>query len=59
MTQAGPLARTLEDIEILWKVIAGPHDSDRHTAPIAWRTSTKTSLADYRSPGWTDGLTIR
>ena len=54
MTQAGPLARTLEDIEILWKVIAGPHDSDRHTAPIAWRTSTKTSLADYKI-AWLDG----
>jgi amidase len=54
MTQAGPLARTLDDIEILWKVIAGPHVSDRNTAPIAWRTSTKTSPSDYKI-AWVDG----
>jgi amidase len=54
MTQAGPLARTLEDLEILWKVIAGPHESDRDIPRIEWRASTKTSLSDYRI-AWVDG----
>jgi amidase len=54
MTQAGPLARTLEDIEILWKVIAGPHESDRDIPRIEWRASTKTTMSDYRI-AWVDG----
>jgi amidase len=54
MTQAGPLGRTIEDIEILWKVIAGPHESDRNIPRIEWRASTKTALSDYRI-AWVDG----
>jgi len=54
MTQAGPLARTLEDIEILWKVIRGPHESDRAIPRIEWRASSKTTLSDYKI-AWVDG----
>jgi amidase len=54
MAQAGPLARTLEDIEVLWKVIVGPHESDRHIPRIEWRTPTKKSLSDYKI-AWVDG----
>jgi amidase len=54
MTQAGPLARTLEDVETLWKVIVGPHDSDRNTARIEWRAPVKTSLSEYKV-AWLDG----
>ena len=54
MTQAGPLARTLEDIEILWKVIRGPHESDRNIPRIEWRAPTRTTLSDYRI-AWVDG----
>lgn len=54
MTQAGPLARTLEDIEILWKVIVGPHESDRNTARIEWLAPVKTSLSEYKV-AWVDG----
>lgn len=53
MAQAGPLARTLEDIEILWKVIVGPHESDRNTPRIEWYPSAKKSLADY-TLAWVD-----
>ena len=53
MTQAGPLARTLEDIEILWKVIVGPHESDRDTPRIEWYPSAKKSLSDYKI-AWVD-----
>ena len=54
MTQAGPLARTLDDIEILWKVIVGPHENERDIARIEWRAPTKASLSDYRI-AWVDG----
>jgi amidase len=54
MTQAGPLARTLEDIEILWKVIVGPHESDRDIPRIEWRASAKKSLSGYKI-AWVDG----
>ena len=54
MTQAGPLARTLDDIEILWKVIVGPHENERDIARIEWRAPMKASLSDYRI-AWLDG----
>jgi len=54
LAQAGPLARTLEDIEILWKVIVGPHESDRNTARIEWRASEKRSLPEYKI-AWVEG----
>jgi amidase len=54
MAQAGPLARTLDDIEVLWKVIVGPHEGDRSTPRIEWRAPAKTSLSDYRI-AWVDG----
>ena len=54
MVQAGPLARTLEDIEILWKVIVGPHESDRNTPRIEWHIPAKKSLAEYKV-AWVDG----
>lgn len=54
MAQAGPLARTLEDVETLWKVIVGPHESDRSVARIEWRTSTRKSLSEYKV-AWVDG----
>src|SRR5262245_20632759 len=54
MTQAGPLARTLDDIEILWKVIVGPHEGERDIARIEWRAPMKASLSDYRI-AWVDG----
>ena len=54
MAQSGPLARTVEDIEILWNIIVGPHESDRKTPRIDWQPSAKSSLSDYRI-AWVDG----
>ncbi|MGB9113949.1 amidase [Bradyrhizobium sp.] len=54
LSQAGPLARTVEDIETLWRVIVGPHESDRDTPRIEWRAPTKTSLSEYKV-AWVDG----
>lgn len=48
MAQAGPLARTAEDVEILWKVIVGPHESDRKTPRIDWHVPAKASLSEYK-----------
>lgn len=54
MHQAGPLARTVDDVEILWKIIAGPYEGERRVAPIHWTQATKNSLKDYNI-AWTDG----
>jgi amidase len=54
MAQAGPLARTLEDIEIMWKILVGPHESDRNIPRIEWRVPTKSVLSDDRV-AWVDG----
>lgn len=53
MAQAGPLARTLEDVELLWKIIVGPHESDRNTPKIQWDSPKKNLLSDYKI-AWTD-----
>ncbi|HBY53234.1 MAG: hypothetical protein A2X05_14895 [Bacteroidetes bacterium GWE2_41_25] len=54
MVQAGPLARTIEDIELLWKIIVGPHESDRNIPDINWKQPSTNSLSDYKI-AWTDG----
>lgn len=54
MVQAGPLARTIDDVELLWKIIVGPHESDRNIPDINWKHKTNNSLNDYKI-AWTDG----
>jgi amidase len=54
LAQAGPLARTVEDVEALWKVVVGPHESDRDTPRIEWHAPPKTSLSEYKI-AWVDG----
>lgn len=54
MVQAGPLARTIDDVELLWKVILGPHESDRNIPDINWKQPTHNSLSEYKI-AWTDG----
>ena len=54
MVQAGPLARNIDDLELLWKIIVGPHESDRNIADINWKLPTKNSLSEYKI-AWTDG----
>lgn len=54
MAQAGPLARTPEDLELLWRIICGPDPDDRSVPRIAWRDPAGKMLADYRI-AWTAG----
>ena len=54
MAQAGPLARTIEDVELLWKIIVGPHEGDRNIPKIQWDSPKKNLLSDYKV-AWTDG----
>jgi amidase len=55
MVQAGPLARTPEDLELLWKILVGPHVSDRNVADIHWREPVAKEWSGYRiafTTGW-------
>ena len=53
MAQAGPLARNIDDLELLWKIIVGQHDSDRNIPDINWKQPIKNSLSDHKI-AWTD-----
>ncbi len=53
MAQPGPLARNVEDLELLWNVIKGPDPMDRSIPRIHWHTSEKQSLSEFRL-AWTD-----
>jgi amidase len=55
MGQAGPLGRSIDDIELLWKVIRGPDPSDFEIARIDWHPPSGRSLAQLRF-AWTDGF---
>jgi amidase len=54
MTQAGPMARNINDLELLWKIIVGPHASDRNIPDIHWKTPSQKTINDYKI-AWTDG----
>ena len=54
MAQAGPMARTPEDLEQMWKIIRGPHRSDRTTPRIDWHDVGDKKLSDLRV-AWVDG----
>ena len=55
MGQAGPLSRSIDDIELLWTIIRGPDPSDFEIAPIDWRPPSGRSLEQLRF-AWTDGF---
>jgi amidase len=54
MAQAGPMARNPEDLELMWRIIRGPHSSDRATPRIDWEDAEDKQLSDYRV-AWVDG----
>lgn len=54
MGVSGPLARTPEDLELLWKVMVGPHESDRNIPDINWKQPVDKSPGEYKI-AWTDG----
>ena len=53
MAQAGPLARNIDDMELLWKIIVGPHESDRSIPRIEWKDPQRKTLSEYKI-AWTD-----
>lgn len=53
MASAGPMARNIEDMDIVWKVIRGPHHSDRITPRIDWFDDSDRALSGYRV-AWLD-----
>jgi amidase len=55
MGQPGPLGRSIDDLELLWKIIRGPDPSDFEIAPIDWRAPSGRSLEQLRF-AWTDGF---
>lgn len=54
MVQFGPLARNVDDLEMLWKIIVGTDESERSVADINWRVPTKNDWSEYKI-AWTDG----
>jgi len=55
MAQPGPISRSVDDLELLWKIIRGPDASDFDIAPIDWSPPSGRSLAQLRF-AWTDGF---
>jgi len=53
MAVPGPMARTLEDLELLWTILQGPDKKDRSIPPIDWNQPEKKALTDYKV-GWVD-----
>jgi len=53
MAVGGPMARTVNDLELVWKSIRGSHPSDRITPRIDWDELNDKELEDY-SIVWVD-----
>ncbi len=53
MATPGPMARTPEDLELLWTILRGPDKSDRSIPRIDWSKPEKKTLRDYKV-GWVD-----
>lgn len=48
LTTIGPLARSVDDLELSLKLIAGPDGIDYTVVPMAWRESAEISPANLR-----------
>ena len=55
LVQAGPIGRSIDDLELVWTIIRGPDSCDFEIAPIDWRPSSGRSLGQLRI-AWTDGF---
>jgi amidase len=55
LVQFGPLSRSIDDLELLWKIIRGPDSSDFEIAPIDWRAPSGRPIEQLRF-AWTDGF---
>ncbi|WP_289644983.1 amidase [Maribacter aestuarii] len=57
MAVVGPMARTPEDLELLWKILKGDDKIDRRISPIHWKTPKQRTIGDYKVAwvhGWED-----
>ncbi len=54
MNVLGPLARSVEDLEVIMKVISGPDDSEWDMAPVSWQEPADRPLSSYRFAWSTD-----
>jgi amidase len=53
MAQAGPMARDIDDLELLWDILAGPDKRERRVPRIDYRVSSNRKLKDYKI-AWVD-----
>jgi amidase len=53
MESAGPLARTPDDLKLMWEVIRNTKIDPRFQKPIEWKPSSEKSLDQYKM-AWTD-----
>ena len=53
MESAGPLARTPDDLKLMWEVIRNTKIDPRFQKPIEWKPSLEKSLDQYKM-AWTD-----
>ena len=54
LTTIGPIARSVDDLELALGIIAGPDDSDPHIAPVPLRASTHVDLKGLRAAVFVD-----
>ena len=54
MAQAGPMARTPRDLELVWEIIRGPYKGDRTVPRIEWNNTIGKTLGDYKV-AWVEG----
>ena len=54
MATAGPLARTPEDLKLVWDIIKGPSKGNRAIPRIEWLDPGNKKISDYRI-AWVDG----
>jgi amidase len=53
-TQLGPMARRVEDLELLLPILAGPDGEDPHVPPVALRDPSAVDIASLRVVAFTD-----
>lgn len=57
MATLGPLGRDPYDLEMMWKIISGPHPMERSVPPIRYDEKAKNSLAEFKigyTVNWAD-----
>ena len=55
LTTIGPLARSVDDLEMVLRLISGPDGIDYTVMPMGWRDSAENSVRNLRIAVYTDG----